>query len=636
MASVYRAHQNSIHRDIALKVITLNPHDSRQAEFTQRFAREAEYIASLEHIHILPVYAYGIEGDTAYLAMRLLRGGSIKELLKDGQPLEVQHALRLFQQVADGLAYAHSKGIIHRDLKPGNVLLDDEGNAYLTDFGLAKLMSGDMDLTTDGMVVGTLLYIAPEQLRGERLDQRADIYSMGIMLYEMLTGRPPFEGGDGNDVVSVVYQHLEKAPQALSDSNPAITPALNIAVQRALSKFADQRYLTMEAFVQAINEATGSMTTVAFPKVSPLPSETISTDHSPTPAPTNLTMRLGGTIAFIIALALLGAFAVILVRTPPTIPPYAITPGEQILWDALTPTDDQITTAQRALGDAFVAIIACNTTSEYHSTLTRETGVLLRRYGLTFRVYDSENDPYSQRVQLEKALTEGARAFILCPLTYEVIDQTMTAINEQRLPLAAYTQPDNGKAYDIMYTAAENANYAMGEIVGKAAGAWIRDQLNGEAQVILLDFPDMDAIVERANGLEDGILSVAPQATIVDRVTGGTRENGASSLQTLLDAAIPFDVIASINDAGSIGAIGVLEKASVPFDAVAIFSMDAEELAVDYLKRGEYMQGTLEVGRTQTAESTVNAITRLLAGDTLPQVISIPLLNVLTRADVTP
>jgi serine/threonine-protein kinase len=635
-ATVYRAHQQSFNRDVALKIIDFSVNDARYEEFKRRFAREAEFIATLEHIHILPVYAYGIEDHMAYLAMRLLRGGSLKDLLASGQPLEPQRAISLFRQVADGLAYAHSRSVIHRDLKPGNVMLDTEGNAYLTDFGLAKIISGDGDLTQQGMVVGTLLYMSPEQLRGERLDQRADIYSMGIMLYEMLAGRHPFPPEVSEDAGATIYHHLEGVHPALHSVNPLVPLPLDVAVMKALSRSPADRYEDMEAFVRAINNAVGITDTVQFPKVSPM---LVETDVSAQPdekrkAVRRRAMAATGALAAA-AILIAGALAVVGPRLSAP-QPYTILAGERINWDDLSPSTAQISAAQARLNGSFVALVACNSTSEYHSTLTRETGVLLRQAGLDFRVYDSENDEYLQRLHMERALTEGAGAFILCPLSYNVINNPLRAINEQKLPVVAYNNPDNNATYDIVYTASDNTNADMGRAVGLAAGAFIRDKRDGEARVILLDFPDMQAIVERADGIESGIAEVAPTARIIGRYLGGTRDNGYASVSRLLSEGVTFDVIASINDAGAIGAVRALEEASIPYDAVAIFSVDAEEQAINYMRRGQYFQGTLEVGRAQTAESTVNVIIRMLAGDTVPQIIYIPLLDLLTPADLEP
>jgi serine/threonine protein kinase len=652
MATVYRARQASMQRNVALKVIDLNVSDTRYAEFHRRFAREAELIAALEHLHILPVYAYGIEGDLAYLAMRLLPGGSIRDLLVEHQPLPIPQAIQLFRQVADGLAYAHSNNVIHRDLKPANVMLDTAGNAYLTDFGLAKMTTGE-DITQQGLVVGTLLYIAPEQLKGERLDARADIYSMGVMLFEMLAGRTPFKGQGADEIASLVYQHLEAPVPQVITYNPDVPQALNDALMRSMAKKAADRYDDMNQFAQAVNSAVGGTTTREIPVVedsertfiAPIPQATTPLEPLPavTPSPSSsLTLTiphakdvrvwiLAGAILLVVAvLVVIGAMVANNNATPQ---PYSIALDERANWDTLVPSQSQIDTAKRVLEESFVGVIACNTDSEYHSTLIRETGARLRGYGLAFKVYDSQSDAYLQRVQLEKALTEGAGAIILCPITYDVIDQTLMAIDEMHLPLTAYSKPSDDASYKIVYTASDNTNYEMGQVVGQAAGEMIANQKEGVARVVILDFPDMDVIVERANGIEEALLQAAPNAEIVGRYLGGTRDNGYASIKQLLDEGIEFEVIASINDAGSIGAIKALEEANIPPDAVSIYSVDAEELAVDYIERGEYLRASLEVGRTQTADATVDVIVRMLAGDTVPQIIFIPLLDMLTAPE---
>ncbi|MBZ0269991.1 serine/threonine protein kinase, partial [bacterium] len=213
MASVYRAHQGSVGREVALKIIPLGRAGLIDETFQRRFAREAKLIASLEHIHILPVYDYGITEDAAYLAMRLLRGGTLADRLHDG-PLDTETAAELFHQLASGLHYAHRKGVIHRDLKPSNILLDDSGNVLLADFGLAKLAGENVDATRSGTVVGTPAYMSPEQATGRPVDQRSDVYSAGLVLYEMLTGRPPFDGPHA-DVVAVLFRHIHEEPVAL-------------------------------------------------------------------------------------------------------------------------------------------------------------------------------------------------------------------------------------------------------------------------------------------------------------------------------------------------------------------------------------------------------------------------------------
>src|SRR5579859_6499172 len=183
MAMVYRARQASIERDVAIKV--MKPDLADAEDFVRRFQREAKAIASLSHPFILKVFDYGQQGDLVYLVMELLRGGSLSDLIRQ-QSLSPDAASRILEQVASALDYAHERGIIHRDLKPHNVLLDEKGNAHLTDFGIAKILGTNVTVTQSGLVMGTPAYMSPEQWQGKPLDARVDIYALGVMLYEML------------------------------------------------------------------------------------------------------------------------------------------------------------------------------------------------------------------------------------------------------------------------------------------------------------------------------------------------------------------------------------------------------------------------------------------------------------------
>src|SRR5579864_5154234 len=204
MGAVYRAHQPSMGRDVAIKVIA--GHLSAQNDFTARLEREVRLCASLSHAHIIKVFDFGRDPQAGidYLVMELLTSGNLADLVRQG-PLPLEQINRLLDQIGSALDYAHQKDIIHRDLKSLNVLLDDGGNAYLSDFGLAKLRSDSAALTQSGIALGTWGYMAPEQWRGQTLDGRPDVYALGVLLYEMLTGRLPFQG---ETVEALVYQHL--------------------------------------------------------------------------------------------------------------------------------------------------------------------------------------------------------------------------------------------------------------------------------------------------------------------------------------------------------------------------------------------------------------------------------------------
>src|SRR5688572_152650 len=195
MATVYKAYQPSVDRYVAIKVLPSQLAESR--EFATRFQQEARIIAKLEHPHILPVFDYGESDGVTYFVMRYLEAGTLKDKMVAHRPLPLNEIDRIFTQLTDALSYAHSFGIIHRDLKPANALTDSHGNIFLTDFGIAKLLeSASPRLTQTDAIMGTPAYISPEQAQAGPVDQRSDIYSLGIILYEMVTGRVPFTAED--------------------------------------------------------------------------------------------------------------------------------------------------------------------------------------------------------------------------------------------------------------------------------------------------------------------------------------------------------------------------------------------------------------------------------------------------------
>ena len=207
MGSVYRARDLRRKRDVAVKI--LPPSLSHDTKLIRRFKNEAAVMASLDHPNIIKVLGSGRTYDTFYIAMELLPGKDLAKIIAERAPLSVRQTFRIAARVAEGLAYAHKKGILHRDIKPSNIIVDSKGRAVITDFGIAKVIGGS-GLTTTGTALGTPEYMSVEQVKGERLDKRTDVYSLGLVVYEMLTGRSPFRMG--SSVASISKILSEPAP----------------------------------------------------------------------------------------------------------------------------------------------------------------------------------------------------------------------------------------------------------------------------------------------------------------------------------------------------------------------------------------------------------------------------------------
>ncbi|MBN1284796.1 MAG: protein kinase [Anaerolineae bacterium] len=249
MSVVYRAYQPSMKREVAVKVLKTNLAD--EPDFMERFNREVEVISRLEHPHILPVIDYGESDNNVYLVMRLVRGGSLADRLKQGY-LPPEEANRILYQVASALDYAHRQRVIHRDLKPANILLDQDSNIYLTDFGIAKILDADAGLTVTGQVMGTPAYISPEQGMGLQIDGRADVYALGLVLYEMLTGRGPFTS---DRATALLLKHVYEPPPPPSVINPLLLKSFDEVVLKALTKEPDERYQTAPELAKAFERA---------------------------------------------------------------------------------------------------------------------------------------------------------------------------------------------------------------------------------------------------------------------------------------------------------------------------------------------------------------------------------------------
>src|SRR5437868_6890284 len=240
MAEVYLAHDQLLNRPVALKA--LFPEYAREPSFVERFRREAQAAANLNHPNIVAIYDWGQEDGTYFIVMEYVEGRALRDLIRSEAPLDPNQAAEITAEIASALAFAHRNGVVHRDVKPGNVLLTQSGTVKVTDFGIARAGASD-GLTQTGSVMGTATYFSPEQAQGLPVDGRSDVYALGVVLYEMVTGVAPFTA---ESPVSVAYKHVREEPMPPSERNPDVPPDLERIIVTALAKTPENRYQTAD------------------------------------------------------------------------------------------------------------------------------------------------------------------------------------------------------------------------------------------------------------------------------------------------------------------------------------------------------------------------------------------------------
>ena len=311
MADVWCAEDSLLNRRVALKF--LHPRFAQDEQFVERFRREASAAAGLQHPNVVGVFDRGTVDGSHYIAMEYVEGASLKDLIERG--LSVPEAVEIVRQVLAGVKYAHEHGIVHRDLKPQNVLVDSEGRARVTDFGIAR--AGASEITQTGSVLGTAQYLSPEQAQGLPVTAASDIYSVGVMLYEALTGRVPF---DADSPVTVALKQVSERPRPPSELNPAVSRALDGVVLRALAKDPANRFASAEEFLQALDVAEADPSGAAFGDTASYAAVAAAAGTAPPPPPPEPPEERGfftpGRIALLalILVLLAGAIAFFLLR----------------------------------------------------------------------------------------------------------------------------------------------------------------------------------------------------------------------------------------------------------------------------------------------------------------------------------
>ena len=256
MGVVYKARDPMLDRVVAIKTVNLNLPKDERAEYEARFNQEAKAAGGLSHRNIVTIYDIGRSESIAYMAMEFLEGDELRDLLQARAPIALSRALDIGAQVAEGLQYAHEHQIIHRDIKPGNIMVLQDGLVKITDFGIARMRNNEVKTMT-GMILGSPKYMSPEQVSGKRADTRSDIFSLGVVIYEMLTGTSPFVA---DNIHGVMYQTMNFNPPAPKTLNPDLPEVLNFIVTKALAKNLDDRYQKAKDLAHDLREAISTLT----------------------------------------------------------------------------------------------------------------------------------------------------------------------------------------------------------------------------------------------------------------------------------------------------------------------------------------------------------------------------------------
>lgn len=319
MAEVYIGVDPTLNRKVAIKLIL--PHFADKSDFEARFQREAETIASLRHANIIQIYEYSIEDGTPFMVMEYLAGGTLKDKLAayeaDGKIMSLEETAVILDKVANGLDYAHQRGIIHRDIKPANILFSEDGEPIIADFGIVKLLNETAVLTQTGGVVGSPRYLPPEQATQKPIDKRSDIYSLGIVVYQMVTGQVPFDG----DMITVMMQHVNERPTNPTELNTELPVYIDDVILKALEKDPQYRFASAGEMALAFRQSLvkGGILTASFVPDSTAfqTTQSVADTHTKTgldatieakqaaeeteaPPPTNNKMIIGGLVAFIV------------------------------------------------------------------------------------------------------------------------------------------------------------------------------------------------------------------------------------------------------------------------------------------------------------------------------------------------
>ncbi|MFZ4814278.1 MAG: protein kinase domain-containing protein [Phototrophicaceae bacterium] len=616
---VYRAFDLEGRRDVALRLVRVSVSPSTNARQAQHaFDDEAERLQAIVHPNVLPIYDYGIVDGFAFVVMPLAKGGNLAAALELTPDPPLEQIERWMQQLASALKKLHQQKIIHQDLKPQNVLLDDAGNAFLADLGLLERLSGSNILTTRERTESAVSFKAPEELQGEAATPLSDQYSLGVLLFLMLTQRLPFS--TEGDLVTMMERHLNEWPPSPQEFNPNINKPLSDVVLKMLAKAPQARYPDLDAFLDALDAALhrGGQTLSTSDLTRPIIAA------PPTVPPSMSNHRIRGIFIVALVLSVIGIGAGI---------GYGFNPQNRIEGEVLNGqteiannlfiSQQMVDLATRRLGDNRDLIyIQCDGRRDSEIGLALALGALVDRYNLSLTLYDSANDPAQQEANLATAYGAGNSLIMLCALASPDTLNSLDRIVADRVSLVMNTTDFAGQLENTVFV--QTDHYQNGFIAGVAAGEYAREQGLERPTVLLLNPSDTAASLARRDGMLDGFSSVLPQARLPIEYPAATEAEAAASVGSLLINALRYDLILAVDAVSVRGAITALAAADIPPAQAAIFAAELDGRLLQDIERGYYVRSGVIAPREAEAEAMFNAAIRIIAGQSVSETVMLP------------
>ncbi len=486
---------------------------------------------------------------------------------------------------------------------------------------MAKLSDVGHEITEPGTMVGTALYVSPEQVRGTNIDTRTDIYSLGIILYEMVTGQPPFKTANLN-LLATLYKIEYEQPTPPSELNPNISPALEHVILQALHKEPRERFFDVQEMADALN---------AIPDIS-LQSHSFVLPSLPRAvAPIKLMRRYRYMLGTVLALCILMMIVLIGNSTYDQfhISILPLVPNSRGGIDDVIPTSLEIAQAQRWLGNqGFIAYVTCGLDTQSQASRAREMRDFAENYGVNYRVYNSALDSYKQLTLIEQARIEGARAIILCPLQPSILTDSLTSMDTVGIPYVL-TDIIPETTGGIML---DEDNLDLGRLAGDSVAERFIKTGQTQPNVLILDYPDYSFSDERAQGFIDALTTRLPSAQIIARdPVAATRAQSQSSVADLISNGRDIDAVFSITDTGAYGTVTALDDAGIAPQTVMVASIGGESVALDYIFKDYYLAISVDVAREAGSHAALDALVKRLGGGDTPQIVNLPSGIVITR-----